>query len=70
MITSLAIMFCGFAACMIGVASLLGYVLHFVLLYQWMPDSTPMALNTAMAICLTGCGLFLDGLREYRRSLL
>lgn len=49
---------------LVGLAALIGYVLHQPWLFGWQSGSVPMALNTALAVTATGIAL---GVRLLRR---
>lgn len=62
---------CGIGA--VGLVALLGYVLEWSSLYNWLGSDAPMASNTAIGFAATGCALFMlvqaikihtDGLNE------
>ena len=52
----MAVEFGSVAVAGIGMVSILGYILGNEVLYTWSP--TPMAINTAIAIAVNGCGIF------------
>jgi hypothetical protein len=65
--TGLCVSLLGVAVVTIAVIALIGYAAGNEALHHWNNSGPPMAINTAVALLLTGLALFAGGMRFIRR---